>query len=157
MIPFKTIRLTIVSQLSTHLNLPVIEMNGGGELPTSDFLTYDIADMEESMSSITVQKNGQIIQQMDAPFSASFLSYASDKATSIENAMRARDWFRSVGYQSLKDINVVVAGMGTIENRDVLIGDEWERRQGFDIDFRTKSIVAMPLEYIDTTNIQRSE
>ncbi|MGG0756264.1 phage neck terminator protein [Brevibacillus laterosporus] len=142
MIPFKAIRSAIVQGLATYLTLPVIEMNGGGDIPKRAFLTYDFADIEDARGFPIEYQNDNNLQQVGTvPFTVSFLSYANDKATSIENAMKARDWLKRDGRELLKDqVNVIVSEIDPIDNRDVLIGDEWERRQGFDVTFRTLDV-----------------
>ncbi|WP_301171033.1 phage neck terminator protein [Brevibacillus nitrificans] len=160
MIPFKAIRSTIVRGLASHLGLPVIELNGGGDIPKTAFLTYDFDQGigESKGFPVEFQEGSKIRQVETVPFTVSFLSYADDKATSIENAMRARDWFKTTGYEVLKDtVNVVVADLGPVENRDVLIGVEWERRQGFDVDFRTIDETEMALVTIDKANVKGVE
>lgn len=140
MIPFKAIRSALVQGLNKHLGLKVIEMNGGGDIPKTAFLTYDFDQViGESRGTPAEFQEGDKIRQVETvPFTVSFLSYADDKATSIENAIKARDWFKTTGHEVLKDtVNVVVVNIGSVENRDVQIGSEWERRHGFDVDFRT--------------------
>lgn len=160
MIPFKAIRSAIVRGLAAHLGLPVIEMNGGGDIPKTAFLTYDFDQgIGESKGLPAEFQEGEKIRQVETvPFTVSFLSYADDKATSIENAMKARDWFKTAGYEVLKDtVNVVVANLGSVENRDVQIGDEWERRHGFDVDFRTIDETQRDLITIDKANVKGVE
>lgn len=158
MIPFRAIRSAIVQNLAKHLELEFIELNGGGDIPTGAFFAYDISDLDDGTTPEIRQVVGQEDRQITgAAFTATFLSYADDKATSIENALRARDWFRTDGYQILKDINVIVYEMTPVENRDIQIGVEWERRQGFDVELRTKSTASMPAQWIETVNLQRSE
>jgi hypothetical protein len=40
---------------------------------------------------------------------------------------------------------VIVIEIGDIQNRDINIGEEWERRQGFDVDFRATDLVISEL------------
>lgn len=150
----------MVQGLAKHLALPVIEMNGGGDIPKTAFLTYDFDQgIGEARGLPAEFQEGQKIRQVETvPFTVSFLSYADDKATSIENAMKARDWLKTAGYELLKDkVNVIVASLGPIENRDVQIGDEWERRQGFDVDFRTIDESERDLITIDKANVKGVE
>lgn len=158
MIPFKTIRSTIVRNLSAYLGLELVEMSGGGDIPKTAFLTYDISDIEPLTPTARHVQDGVDHYRTRTGFTITFMSYADDKATSVENAMRAQDWFKTFGYQTLKDVDVIVYEMTPVSNRDVLIGDEWERRQGFDIEFRTQSLAEMPLtEWIEQTKLTRSE
>ncbi|MCR8978685.1 LIC_12616 family protein [Brevibacillus laterosporus] len=142
MIPFKAIRSAIVQPLSAHLSLPVIEMNSGGDMPKQAFMTYDFSGPEDARGFPIEYQEGDTLRHIGTVFfTVSFLSYADDKATSIENALRARDWMKRDGRELLKDrVNVIVSEIGTIENRDVLIVDDWERRQGFDVTFRTLDV-----------------
>lgn len=160
MIPYKAIRSAIVQGLTKHMGLRVIEMNGGGDIPKTAFLTYDFDQgIGESRGMPAEYQEGNKIRQVETvPFTVSFLSYADDKATSVENAMKARDWFKTEGYEVLKDtVNVVVANLGPVENRDVQIGDEWERRHGFDVDFRTLDQTDRDLITIDKANVKGVE
>lgn len=160
MIAFKVIRSAIVQGLAEHLSLPVIEMNGGGDIPQNAFLTYDFGEGIGKKKGFPAeyQEDNKIRIVETVPFTVSFLSYADDKATSIENAMKARDWFKTAGYEVLKDtVNVVVATLGEIENRDVQIGDEWERRQGFDVEFRTIDETERELITIEKANVKGVE
>ncbi|TQR29394.1 phage neck terminator protein [Brevibacillus brevis] len=157
MIPFRAIRSTIVQGLSKHLSLPVIELNGGGDIPKTAFLTYDFEEAIGESTGFPVEfEVGDKIRQVETvPFTVSFFSYADDKATSVENAMKARDWFKTAGYEVLKDtVNVIVANYGSIENRDIKIGLEWERRHGFEIEFRTIDETERDLITIEKANVK---
>ncbi|MCY7484431.1 LIC_12616 family protein [Paenibacillus alvei] len=158
MVPFRNIRSAIVRGLKEYMNLPVIEMNGGGDVPAGEFMTYHFPDGfgEPSGQPIYEQENNTLRQIETVTFSVSFLSYAADSATSIENAMRACDWFKGAGHDILKDaVNVVVVEVGSIENRDIVMEEVWERRHGFEVEFRTLDVVETELVTINTTNIQR--
>ncbi|MED1792888.1 hypothetical protein P4V54_09405 [Brevibacillus nitrificans] len=160
MIPFKAIRSAIVRGLAAHMELPVIEMNGGGDIPKTAFLAYDFDQgIGEARGMPTEFEEDDRIRQVETvPFTVSFLSYADDKATSMENAMKARDWFKTTGYEALKDtVNVIVTNFGAVENRDVHIGDEWERRHGFEVEFRTIDEIERDLITIDKANVKGVE
>ncbi|MCM3143043.1 hypothetical protein [Brevibacillus sp. MER 51] len=159
MIPFKAIRSAIVQPLTAHLSLPVIEMNGGGDMPKHAFLTYDFSGPEDAHGfPIEYQEGNNLRHVGTVSFTVSFLSYADDKATSIENAIRARDWLKRDGRELLKDrVNVIVTEIGTIENRDVLIVDDWERRQGFDVTFRTIDETVSEFIAIEKANVKGEE
>ncbi|MBE7897510.1 phage neck terminator protein [Paenibacillus polymyxa] len=155
MIPFKAIRSAIVRGLSARLGLEVIELNGGGDMPKGAFLTYNISDgfAEGRGFPVVTQENGKLVQRETVEFTVSFLSYAADSADSITNALRAQDWLKTIGRDVLKDLNVVVFNIGSVDNRDILIADEWERRYGFDVDFRTTAVADQDLEYIEKVKI----
>ena len=156
MLPFKDIRSAILRGLKALTSLPVIEMNGGGDIPETAFLTYDFSEgFGPSRGFPEVSQEGSIQRRTETViFTVSFLSYADDKATSISNAILARDWFKGDGRLLLKEKNIVVVEIGAISNRDINIGTEWERRQGFDIEFRTQDITESEIETIDKVKFE---
>ncbi|HBZ80917.1 MAG TPA: hypothetical protein DEP07_11090 [Brevibacillus sp.] len=159
MIPFKAIRSAIVQGLAAYLAIPVIEMNGGGDMPDQPFLTYDFTDFGDARGFPVEYQEGDILRQEGTVTgTVSFLSYADDKATSIENAIRARDWFKREGRELLKDrVNVVVSEISPIDNRDVLLADEWERRQGFEVTFRTTDVTEGEYVVIEKASVKGEE
>lgn len=157
MIPYNEIRKTWVQGLKNSLGLPVINMNSGGDLPVGPFLTYSVSDGPDPGGRImTTQEGEKQILQETVSFTVSILSYADDNATSTINAMMARDWFKTAGYQALKDLDVIVSDIGIVENRDVVIEDDWERRTGFDVNIRTTDTTDQPFIPIEKANIKRS-
>lgn len=158
MIRYDDIRATFSEGLSGFLGLKVINMNGGGKIPPTAFMTYSFSPGFGDPRGFPVftLTQDRLIQQEMVLFTVSFLSYADDNRTSTLNAMRARDWFKTIGRDILKDLDVVVVNIGSLENRDIQLGEEWERRMGFDVDFRTMDVAEQPLEWIDTANIKRS-
>lgn len=161
MLPFEDIRVAIVEGLEAASGGLVIEMNGGGDIPPDDFITYSFVGGFESSGGqpIITQQAGQQQRRETVTFTVSFNCYADDSDIAIVNAMRARDWFKTIGREILKDtLDVVVTEIGEIQNRDINIGEEWERRQGFDVDFRATDVVITDLSgWIETAPIQRSD
>lgn len=161
MLPFKAIRSAIARGLKGALNIPVIEMNGGGKIPAGSFFTYDFPDGFGGATGqpVITQQNSEEHRRETVTFTVSFNSYADLSEDSIENAMRARDWFKATGRELLKDtLDIIVIEIGEIQNRDINIGEEWERRQGFDVEFRATDLVVTDLSgWIETAPIQRSD
>ncbi|MCJ8015229.1 hypothetical protein MUG84_26530 [Paenibacillus sp. KQZ6P-2] len=158
MIPYNDIRKVWVQGLKIALQLAVINMNGGADMPKTAFLVYNLFPNEESSSGriMVSQNNGKQVLQETVKLTVSFLSYADDNVTSTVNAMRARDWFKTAGREALKDIDVIVTSIGNVENRDINIGPEWERRMGFDIELRTTDTTEQEFIPIEKANIKRS-
>ncbi|MEC0092883.1 phage neck terminator protein [Paenibacillus macquariensis] len=155
MIPYDDIRLLIASGLAKHTGNPVINLNSGGDMPQGPFLTYDFPSLLEGDRGFPVvtQVGDKQISTETVHFTVSFLSYAPFVSDSVKNAMLARDWFKGNGRLPLKNMNVVLVELGAVTNRDVKIGNESERRQGFDVELRTLDIVEFDLEWIDKINI----
>ncbi|MEK4062196.1 MULTISPECIES: phage neck terminator protein [unclassified Paenibacillus] len=161
MLPFKAIRSAIARGLKAALNIQVIEMSGGGKMPVGSFLTYDFRDGFGGAvgQPVITQHNSQQYRRETVTFTVSFNSYADATEDSIQNAMLARDWFKTAGRELLKNtLDVIVIEIGEVQNRDINIGEEWERRQGFDVDFRATDLVITDLSgWIETAPIQRSD
>lgn len=161
MLPFENIRVAIVEGLELASGELVIEMNGGGDIPSGDFMTYHFVGGFESTGGqpIIMQKAGLQHRRETVTFTVSFNCYADDSDIAMVNAMRARDWFKTDGRETLKYmLDVIVTDIGEIQNRDINIGEEWERRQGFDVDFRATDVVITDLSgWIETAPIQRSD
>jgi hypothetical protein len=136
-------------------------MNGGGKIPVGSFLTYDFSDGFGGATGqpIISQEAGKEHMRETVTFTVSFNSYADLTEDSIGNAMLARDWFKTAGRELLKNtLDVIVSDIGEIQNRDINIGEEWERRQGFDVEFRATDLVITDLSgWIETAPIQRSD
>ncbi|WP_079908270.1 hypothetical protein [Paenibacillus sp. 32352] len=164
MIPFESIRSSIVRNLSKYLGIKVIELNVAAPMPEYPFLTYDFTDFGSSQGIAAEYRVGDTKQQKEiVTFTVSFLSYAETKAESIQYALRSKDWFHTLGHLLLKEsMDVIVVDIGEITNRDVRIGVEWERRQGFEVEFRTTNLIDFPTgsegtETIDKANIKEMD
>ncbi|GBF73055.1 hypothetical protein PA598K_01340 [Paenibacillus sp. 598K] len=161
MLPFEAIRLAIVEGLQQETGRLVIQMNGGGPVPEGDFYTYHFPGGFRGSGGqpILLQQQAKLHRLEAVTFTFSFNSYADDTDVALIHAMQARDWFHTTGAERLKwALDVVVVDVGDIQNRDVNLGEEWERRQGFDVEFRATDVVITDLSgWIETAPIQRSE
>ncbi|MGG6311567.1 phage neck terminator protein [Paenibacillus macerans] len=157
MIPYDDIRAVFTESMASALEVRVINLNAGGKIPGGSFMTYSFSGFDDSAGfPVFYQENDRLIQRETVPFTVSFLSFADNHGVSVTNALRARDWIKTIGRDLLQELDVVVASIGSVENRDVQIDDEWERRMGFDIDFRTTDTTDQPLEWIEKVNLKRS-
>lgn len=158
MIQYDNICIAIVSGLSDYLGIRVIEMNPGGKIPPYPFATYEFTDPGDTEDGfpVVIRTGDQIKHMETVEFTVSFHIYSESKAECIEYALKARDWFRGPGHQALKDaVNVVIIDVGSVDNRDLQIGNEWERRNGFEVDFRTVNTIEFPIETIDRATIKQ--
>ncbi|KEQ22874.1 phage neck terminator protein [Paenibacillus tyrfis] len=161
MIPFKAIRSALVRGMAGFVGCKVIEMNVAGDMPEYPFITYEFPDIGGSGGLPVVVIEGDKKKTMETVnISVSFLSYASSKFESVENALKARDWFLADGVTLLMDtVNVAIIEVGEVQNRDVKVGLEWERRNGFDVELRTLNTIKTPkgtdtAEFIETAIVK---
>ncbi|CAH1190309.1 hypothetical protein PAECIP111893_00268 [Paenibacillus plantiphilus] len=160
MIPYVDIRLALVTGLAEQLGVIIVPMNDIGEVPEYPFVTYDFLEPSgERIGFPTVFVEGNELKHVETViFSVSLQTYAADRAGSVELALRIRDWLMTEGHWQLKDaVGVVVTNIGSIDNRDIQLGDEWERRHGFEVDFRTTNIIIRPIESLEIVNLKGVE
>jgi hypothetical protein len=150
MVPYESIRLAVVRGLVAHTAKPVIEMNGGGPIPEGDFFTYNFPEgFGSSGGHPVMSRQGDMVCQTETvTFTLQIMAYSDDRDISLTNALQARDWFKLAGRLQLKEtVNVVVVNVGEVENRDIAIEEEWERRQGFEVMLRTMDVTEMQDHY----------
>ncbi|GAB6990858.1 phage neck terminator protein [Paenibacillus pini] len=162
MVNFELIRATLVGGLSAYIGMPVIESDTAANMPSYPYMTYNFITngISSGLPGMTISDgpDDEVIEQYsdEQSMMVSFSSYALRKADSIQNAMRAAEWLNIIGYDELKTkANLIVVDVGDIHNRDVQIGDEWERRNGFDAELRTVNALEMKQDRIKKANLQR--
>ncbi|TCZ76176.1 hypothetical protein E0485_15175 [Paenibacillus albiflavus] len=151
MVDLDQIRAVIADGLESHLNVLVIEANESSLIPPYPFLAFNFTTAAIYPDYYpVVDMSGIDMGYIEQPeMLISMNSYADTRQGSIDNAMRAHDWFRVSGYESLNNAGLVAVDVGDIRNRDIQIGDEWERRNGFDVRIRVLSIVSTSKETIE--------
>ncbi|MFE0394749.1 LIC_12616 family protein [Paenibacillus lactis] len=156
MIPFEQIRKVMIEGLTSHLGVPIIELDGRGETPPYPFMTYSFTDEGSPIGHMAVTAGGdQLIHFGTVSISVAFQSYTRTRLDSVELANRARDWFLTEGHWVLKDgAGAVVFDVGPSQNLDLQIGEEWERRNGFEVDLRAANVITAPLQPIDEVNLK---
>lgn len=146
--------------MSSALGVPVIEINGMGPMPPYPFMTYDFADPSGQVVGHMARTviGDQHVLSGTSVLDLSFNSYARDKAEGIQLAERARDWLLSDGHWHIKDNSgAVVVTVGAISNRDIQLGNEWERRHGFDVELRAANVIITSFISINKAIIREVE
>jgi hypothetical protein len=159
MLAIESIRTVVIEGLSVYVGKEVFEMDGSRDNQGVGYLTCNFSDVFHSSRGfpVVMQKGDKLVKTETVHFTMTFLSFDDDKLARTQNAWTARDWFKSEGHAELKEkVNVVVAKVGSVSNRDIQNGTVWERREGFDVEFRTLDISESDLEWIAQTKIQRS-
>lgn len=159
MIQFESIRKVMIEGLAAALDVRVIEIDGVNKVPPVPFLTYNISDESSVRGHMAVTlEDDKMVHTGDVTLSVMFQSYAHDRLGAVVLANRARDWFLTAGHQLLKDeVNTVVVTVGESANNDVQLGNEWERRNGFEIELRTKNIIEENYIPIESVNVEGVE
>ncbi len=156
MINFTTIRDAIFTGLNAHLDCIVIEANQGQHKPPYPYVTVLFAGPFGASSvhtgKVYIGDNGDADidyrRTKDETLSLSVTSISGDGAAAHQNAANAAEWFKWVGYDSLKGAGITVVDTGAVMNRDTLIVDDFEKRAGFDVRLRVLSDTTRKESYI---------
>ncbi|MDQ0299640.1 hypothetical protein J2S78_002060 [Salibacterium salarium] len=157
------IRKAVVSELSSHVNTRVEMNNQKASKKEYPFLGYQFTSPYiegDGYGIYTKETSGDDVEVTRTTFprlTLSMTAYDMDPNESFTLAKKAHAWFSFQGYDYLKRNGLVVTETGSIENRDTLIADDYERRNGFDVQLRTTEQLSMMLPAIETVQIGRSE
>ncbi|MEK3824432.1 phage neck terminator protein [Paenibacillus sp. FSL K6-1558] len=159
MIQFEAIRKIMIEGLSAAIGVRVIEIDGVNKVPPVPFMSYDFSDESgvRGHMAVTLEDN-KMVHTGDVTLSVTFQSYAHDRLGAVVLANRARDWLLTSGHRLLKDeVNTVVVTVGESVKNDVQIGTEWERRNAFEIELRTKNVIEEDYTPIESVNVEGVE
>lgn len=140
------------------MELPIVPQDQTQNKPTYPYMTYKFIvpynqfNHQGNYSQKLVPSNDERFEydfeetlelqpQMTISFDAYCKGEPDSQMIAYETAKKARDWFEFIGYQDLKDINVVVVGIEAFGDRTTLIVDDYEARVGFDVVLRTTDIL----------------
>jgi len=97
------------------------------------------------------ERDGELYLNYDEQYltTISFNVYADKNETTIDNAIKLRQWFLFVGQDYLQDNGVAVVNVGNIENRTTFLVDSYEYKHGFDVQIRMTQTAEMPTEWFN--------
>ncbi|WP_051302790.1 phage neck terminator protein [Salibacterium aidingense] len=163
MLDLLEVRKAVVSELYSHLGTRVEMNNQIASKKEYPFLGYAftssyIADNGHGIYTREAAGDDVAVTKTTFPrLTLSLTAYDTDPDNAFQLAKKAHGWFSFQGYDYLKSNGLVVVEAGSIENRDTLIADDYERRQGFDVQLRTTERLTMTVPAIETVQIERSE
>jgi len=157
------IRDLIIPALKTHIGgLPVIEADQTGKRPTGAHATYKftspyVKDIGQPEVTVVETAETYLLRQTETfKVTLSITAYHKDVDESIELAQKIRDWFDFYGQEDLEAAGIAVVSLGQVENRDALVVDDYERRNGFDVILRAHKTLQQGIEevgYFDKVEI----
>ncbi len=156
------IRNKIIEKMTDMLGFPVIQSNQTEDRPPYPFVAYTIISsntpekgtgnyLQEVISSSSTPFKNDIREtlELQPQFFISFTAYA-EKDFEAENAARKLyDLLKFQLYYFLRSIDVTVIEIKNFGNRSVLEVDEYERRCGFDVRFRTSHQIERTVETVE--------
>lgn len=156
------IRNKIIEKMTDMLGVPVIQSNQTEDRPPYPFLAYTIISsnipergtgnyLQEVIPSESNEFKSDIKEtlQEQPQFLISFTAYAENDFDAAELARKAYDLLKFQLYYFLRAIDVTVIEIKNFGSRSVLEEDEYERRCGFDVRFRTSYQIERTVETVE--------
>lgn len=156
------IRNKIIEKMTDMLGVPVIQSNQTEDRPPYPFVTYTIISsntsekgtgnyLQEVISSSSTPFKNDIREtlELQPQFFISFTAYAEKDFEAENTARKLYDFLKFQLYYFLRSIDVTVIEIKNFGNRSVLEVDEYERRCGFDVRFRTSYKIERTVETVE--------
>lgn len=170
MINYTGTRNVIVKELAAYLGFPVVMLEQAAKKPPYPFVGYKITttynpeqgqsiEINETVPSVTSEYEYDIERTVteQPTITISVTAYSKIEEESTELALQAREWFRFQGEDILDGLNIVVVETTPVQNRDILLVEAYERRQGFDVILRISDQSTKRIDTIEHAEITRKE
>lgn len=161
-INIQDIRQVIVEGIHNYTGLNSVDTDNPHNRPDYPYYSYKITSYnpysyvgQSSMTDYgdrykeTVHLQPQIV--------ISYNSYSNDVVEASGSIMKAWEWFKFIGYQELKNKNIVVVDVGSIQDRAVFLTPDYEYRQGFDVVLRTVHTIERTVDALKDFEFKESE
>ena len=164
MIDYAALRSAIVRPLAAALGIPVILSDQTGQIPPYPFVTYKMTSpyLETSVhgaESVRDAPDGiKVLQEKVVEVVFSFTVHSKDADEAYQLCYALVEYFDFAGRDALRDAGITVVGISNVQNRDVFLTIEYERRVGCDVRFRVVNRSEMTPtaevgDYIETADI----
>lgn len=140
-IDYAAIRSAIVRPLSAALGIPVIMGDQTGKMPPYPFVTYKmtspyLAPVHGAEGVVNVEGGIRRTQEKQVEVVFSFTVHSKDPDEAYRRCYALIEHFDFAGRDALRDVGIVVVNVTNVQNRDVFLTIEYERRVGCDVRFR---------------------
>ena len=155
MIDYAKYTRAVASGMRKYVGAPVIQGDQNAPVTDKSYLTYKITTIAGENNG-TWQEHDDGMHRLLVESIWSFSSISDDYQTSVNNAIKARDWILHVGRAALSEAGISVKTATGITNRDNVLTVEYERKNGFDVVFYVYDEVESPSDaygYIETVDI----
>lgn len=158
----------IVKGLHAYTGLKVVDTDNNFRRPNKPFYSYKITSIKTNVSG-EGNYSSDFPTSLDERFKydyrekvelqpqvvISISCYSSDIAECLEKTYQAWDYFKHGGNDLLALKNFVVVRTEDITDRTVVLGDRYEYRYGFDVEFRFLHEIERRRETIETYKFKR--
>ena len=145
------IKNLLIPQIKTFVGVPVIAANQNAPKPDGTHASYKITSAylkAPGQPNETVSSN-KLTSDEEYKIVISFSSYDMDQDISFDLSQKIHDWFAFYGEEWLQSNNLVVSDITGIQNRDILLVDDYERRNGFDVTIKTVRTLEKQIDIIE--------
>lgn len=145
----------MIAKAYQDTGLRIIQANTTAPKPPLPYAVYNITApyvKDRGQPNMTPQeRDGELYLNYEEQYltTISFNVYADKNETTIDNAIKLRQWFLFVGQEYLQDNGIAVVNVGNIENRTTFLVDSYEYKHGFDVQLRMTQTVEMPTEWFN--------
>ncbi|KZE68058.1 hypothetical protein AWM68_17230, partial [Fictibacillus phosphorivorans] len=147
----------IIAQIKKDTGVPIVKGNTKNKPPELPYGIYNITSpyiRGRGQGVITQFNNDTGNYEKRAEqykFTVSLSFFAEDNETTIDHAMKVRQWFLFLGKNFITERNLAVVRVENIANRTTFIVDDYEYKHGFDVQFRaTDEQIKQITENIET-------
>lgn len=154
MIDYEKYRPAVAKGVSDYVGVPVIRSDQNAPVEAKDYLTYTITTIAGKNNG-TWQQHADGVDRLMVTSVWSITSISGDWATSVNNAVKAREWITHVGRAALSAAGITVQSATDINNRDNVLTVEYERKNGFDVVFYVYDAVENPTGIIESADLIR--
>ena len=157
---YEVIRNAIVSGLYQQMQVPVVPTDTSQPKPSYPFVSYKFTTLYRPDASVMVRSLIENTRpeeptepepppgtefEYDVEYTLkeqpqmvlSVSTYSLDEAEAYDLAIQVQSWFKLYGYRYLKESNLIVVYTTALQDRSVLLVDNFEKRIGFDVTLRT--------------------
>lgn len=145
----------MIAKAYQDTGLRIIQANTTAPKPPLPYAVYNITSphiKDRGQPNMTPQeRDGELYLTYEEQYltTISFNVYADKNESTIELAMKLRQWFLFVGQEHLQDNGIAVVNVGNIENRTTFLVDSYEYKHGFDVQLRMTQTAEMPTEWFN--------
>lgn len=157
MIDHITIRNNIINGLHNYLGVLVIQGNSVNEKPDYPYFSYIITTtFNEEFENPKENSFNQLTntRKEDGTIVFSFKSLSNNLDESINKALLAHKYFKLDGIDELYENGITVKEVTSVQNRDIMLIEQYEFTNGFDVIFRIESNLTKNIINIENVNIE---
>jgi hypothetical protein len=151
----------LIPQIAVYCKAPIIGADQTGDKPSGAYATFKITSpyikgIGQNNESISQSTNGYQLTEVDNyKMVISFNAYDLDEDVSLDLAQKLYDWFAFHGADFLNKNNLVIKEQTGITNRDSIILDNYERRNGFDVTLGTTRELVKNIDIVEDVSINQ--